>query len=381
MRLTAKALTRAGVHTKVLLTRVSERPPLVRNTLTEGEWEGVSFKYTTGGTARSEWFLVRRWAELRGILGAIAIIVSDWRAGQLDCIYLWICYWEEQMPLRVFRGLCSLLGVRVVCELSEPSAAVWEGAPLSQDAGQRDFLLTNVDGFVAISEGLEEWVRSRKGGDRPEIMRLPVLVDTDEVEPSFARATRNDLFYAAASTYVDEIEFVLQVVDAVRERYPDVRIRFSGWQIADIARPSLRERLQALVDSGSAVVEGTLSRERLIESYRASAALLLPMKDESRSFARCPTKVGEYLASGRPVVATAIGELEVLLTDGENAFLAAPGDVRSFADAVLSVLANPERACVVGRNGRALAEQVLDYRRYAEPLREFFTEKRPNRPG
>jgi glycosyltransferase involved in cell wall biosynthesis len=124
-----------------------------------------------------------------------------------------------------------------------------------------------------------------------------------------------------------------------------------------------------------------LSRERLLQSYKECAALLLPMKDEPRSFARCPTKIGEYLASGRPVVATAIGELGALLSDGENAFLAEPGGAGPFADAVLTALADPDRADAVGRAGHDLAEQKLDYRRYAEPLRDFFTSLRPARTG
>jgi glycosyltransferase involved in cell wall biosynthesis len=380
MRLVARALTEAGVRVNVLLARVSERPPAVINTQPEGEWQGIPFKYSTGTTVRSERFIARRWADLKGVTGAMASIVSGWRTGELNCVYLWMSH-RQWMPFRMLRGLCALLGLPVVCELCEPSRAVWGGAPLSKGAGGRDPLLAHIDGFVAISGGLEEWVRTRKGGARPDILRLPVLVDTDEVKPSFAHAIRNDVFYAAAPAYVDEIEFVLDVVDAVREQCPDLRIRFSGWEITEVTRSGLQDRLRAHVASGSAIVEGVLSRERLLESYRECRALLLPMKDEPRSIARCPTKLGEYLASGRPVVATAIGEIGALLSDGKNAFLAEPGSVASFADALLRALRDPERAAAVGRDGRSLAEQALDYRRHSGALREFFTAVSAARAG
>jgi glycosyltransferase involved in cell wall biosynthesis len=371
LRLEARALAEAGVRVRVLLTSVSELPADVVNQLPEGEWQGIPFKYSTGTTVRSGCFMARRWTELKGIAGAIASIVSGRRTGDLDCVYLWMNY-RKWVPFGMLRGLCVLLGVPVVCELNEPSRAVWEGAPLSQGAGSRDRLLAHMDGFIAISGGLEDWVRTRKGGARPEILRLPVLVDTDEVEPSSVRAVRDDVFYAAAAGYLDEIEFVLDAIDLVREQCPDVRIRFSGWQITEVARIALRDRLRECVASGTAIVEGAMTRERLLESYRECAALLLPMKDEPRSLARCPTKLGEYMASGRPVVATGIGELGALLSEGHNAFLAEPGDIRSFADAVVRALGDPERAVSVGRGGRVLAEQVLDYRRYPEALHEFF---------
>jgi glycosyltransferase involved in cell wall biosynthesis len=372
MRLVARALSEGGVCVKVLLTRVSEQPPSVTNTQTEGEWRGIPFRYSTGTTVRSDRFLTRRWANLKGAAGASASIVSGWRSGELDCVYFWMSD-RKWVPFRMLRGLCALLGLPVVYELSEPSREVWKGAPLFGGAGRRDPLLSHVDGFVAISGGLEEWVRTRKGGASPRLLRLPVLVDAAEVTSSFARAIRNDVFYAGAPGYVDEIEFVLDAVDAVREQCPDLRIRFSGWEITEVARSGLQDRLRAHVASGSAIVEGLMSRERLLDAYRDCAALLLPMKDEPRSLARCPTKLGEYLASGRPVVATGIGELGLLLSDGKNAFLTEPGNVRSFADAVLTVLRDPEHACAVGRDGRAFAEQVLDYRRYSGPLCEFFT--------
>jgi glycosyltransferase involved in cell wall biosynthesis len=196
----------------------------------------------------------------------------------------------------------------------------------------------------------------------------------EEVKSSFAIAARDDIFCAVAPQYPDEIGFILDVVDVARERRPGLRVRFSGWEITELAsRPRLQDRLLSCVASGSAVIEGVMPRERLLESYLECAALLLPMKDEPRSFARYPTKLGEYLASGRPVVATRIGELALLLSDGKDAFLADSGSVRSFADAVLRVFEDPEHARSVGRNGRALAEQKLDYRRHSGTLSEFFS--------
>ena len=367
IRLEARALTEAGVRVTILLTRASDRPHAIRNARSEGEWHGVGFKYSTGTTVRCDQFLKRHWTDLRGVLGGITSIVSGWRTGEVDCVYLWMNP-EKLVPFRMLRGLCALLGMPVVSELCEPPREVWKGAPLSQGAGRRHALLAHIDGFVAISGELERWVRTRKGGSRPSIVRVPILVDTDDVKPSFVHAVGNDVCYASAPGYLDEIEFLLDVVDDVREQYSDLRIRFFGWEVDQLARPGLRDRLRAQVAAGYAIVEGVVPVERLGDSYQGCAALLLPLKDEPRFVAAVPTKLAEYLASGRPVVATRIGELTKLLSDGENAFLADPGSVRSFADALRRALGDPEHSCAVGRGGRAVAEQVLDYRLYSEAL-------------
>ena len=370
IRLEARALTRAGLRVSILLARASERTPAIVNTRSEGEWHGVPFRYSPGTSVRSERFLTRRWQDLRGIIGAVATIFSGRRSGELDCVYLWMGF--DRTVFRLLRGICALLRMPVVSELCEPPREIWAGTPLSAGAGRRHSLLSHIDGFVAISSELETWVRTRKGGSKPRVVKVPILVDTDDVEPSFEPASRHDLCYTSAAGYLDEIEFLLDVVEGAREHYPDVRVRYVGWEVGELSRPDLQRRIRAHVAAGSAIVEGLVPVERLVDSYRECAALLLPIKDEPRFNAAFPTKLGEYLASGRPVVANGIGEVGRLLSDGENAFLAEPGSVRSFTDALLRALEDPERALAVGRRGRLLAEQMLDYRRHGEPLREFF---------
>lgn len=371
VRLQTRALVSAGVRVRILLARASERVSAVTNPQSEGEWRGVSFKYAPGSSIRSEQFLSRRWQDLRGITSAAASIVSGRRAKDVDCVYLWMDH-RTWMPFRLLRGLCWVLGMPVVCELCEPVRETWEGAPLSAGAGRRHPLLTHLGGFVVISRAMAEWVRSRKGGSRPEVVYVPVLVDTDEVKPWFEPAASKLVGYTSAAGYLDEIRFVLDVVETARKSCPDVCVRFAGWEIVQLPSTDLQERVRAHVAAGSAIVAGVLPHEQLVDSYRECAALLLPMPDHPRFVVASPTKLGEYLASGRPVVATNLGEPGALLSDGESAFLAEPDVVQSFTDALLRVLEDPERAALVGREGRIVAERVLDYRQYAEPFREFF---------
>lgn len=63
------------------------------------------------------------------------------------------------------------------------------------------------------------------------------------------------------------------------------------------------------------------------------------------------TKLGEYLATGKPVVATRIGEIEVFLKDRHNAFLCDP-DVDSISDAICEVLDDYDFALKIGNEGR-----------------------------
>ncbi len=68
-----------------------------------------------------------------------------------------------------------------------------------------------------------------------------------------------------------------------------------------------------------------------------------------------PVALMEALAMGVPVVSTRIAGIPELVRDG--GLLVPPGDARSLADAMRSLLENPEHAAAMGARGRAFVER------------------------
>ena len=121
------------------------------------------------------------------------------------------------------------------------------------------------------------------------------------------------------------------------------------------------EGVQHAVDDGRLRICGYLERSALLAAYQHAAALLIPLQDDLRSRARFPSKVGEYLASGRPVVTTRVGEVERFLRDGDTAYIAVPDDIAAFSDKMAAVLEDPARADLIGASGRRRAEEMFSY--------------------
>jgi len=71
-----------------------------------------------------------------------------------------------------------------------------------------------------------------------------------------------------------------------------------------------------------------------------------------------PVSVIEAMASGKPVVATKVGGVSSLVKDNVTGFLVKSGDVRSFSEAILKLLKNPEIRQKMGRKAR---EEVFPY--------------------
>jgi glycosyltransferase involved in cell wall biosynthesis len=79
---------------------------------------------------------------------------------------------------------------------------------------------------------------------------------------------------------------------------------------------------------------------------------VLPSKNEGIS-----NTILEALASGLPVIATAVGGNVELLEEGVNGMLVQPGDVAGMAQALLAYLDTPARIAEHGVNARRHAEQ------------------------
>ena len=80
-----------------------------------------------------------------------------------------------------------------------------------------------------------------------------------------------------------------------------------------------------------------------------------------------PLKLFEYLAAGRPIVASRLPALAEVLEDGINALLVAPGDPAALADAIRRLIADPALALRLAARAFADAEQY-SWARRAERL-------------
>src|SRR4029079_715197 len=85
-----------------------------------------------------------------------------------------------------------------------------------------------------------------------------------------------------------------------------------------------------------------------------------------------PLKLFEYMASGRPIVASALPSLREVLRDGENALLVEPGNPPAFVAAISRLKDDPALAAQLAAQARRDVEDFTWVRR-AERLEALFT--------
>jgi glycosyltransferase involved in cell wall biosynthesis len=74
-----------------------------------------------------------------------------------------------------------------------------------------------------------------------------------------------------------------------------------------------------------------------------------------------PIVLREAFASGRPVIATKVGDIPEIVRHGENGLLIEPGNTQALASAILEFISDPELAAHCGANGLRYATENFSF--------------------
>ena len=116
---------------------------------------------------------------------------------------------------------------------------------------------------------------------------------------------------------------------------------------------------------------GYLTREQLEQHVGACDLMLLPLKDTISSRGRWPSKINDYLAAGRPIIASDVGDIGELFQRHVIGY-ATKDDPEAMAQACDALLSDESLREAMGRNARCLAEKELAWSTLAERLERHY---------
>jgi len=208
--------------------------------------------------------------------------------------------------------------------------------------------------IVAITSGQKADLVDLGIAPSSKIVEIPLGLDLDHFRELPAREDalsalglpREGRYVAIVARLVPikDIPTFLRAFALVTESLPDVR----GLVVGDGPERGAVERLaQNLGLERRCRFLGW--RADLPNVYAASDVVALTSLNEGS-----PVSVIEAMASGRAVVATAVGGVPDVVSEATG-ILVPVGDHRGFADAIVSLLRDPDRRAELGRKGREVA--------------------------
>ena len=378
VRAVGAGLVRAGASVEVMPTSRSMLPgDPSGGPQAAGSIDGISYRQGAGTGRPSDSRVVRRLGRLRGP-GAACLAAAGMSGPRPDAI---LFFTTDSFVLPLTAGSAGRLRRAVLlvdgCELP----FVYRGTDLMTQISRLSYskgFLNWYDGILAISRYLEAYYRARVGA-RTAIMHLPILVDCDRFEQPSRRRDAGEhpyIGYSGSLAPSKGVETLLWAFRAIADRHPDVTLRMTGLAVPRTYRQEL-DRLVADLDLGDRVrFLGLIPADEIPAFLQGATALVIPHPAAVFSEAAFPTKLGEYLATGVPVVATRVGEIDRYVTSAHTAFLADPDRWESLAEALDTVLNDPEGARSIGHQGAVLARREFDVGRHGRRLYEFIEDLR-----
>lgn len=362
----ARGLVETGNKVELIITRPTERSSNTMNRITDGVFQGIKYRYASNKLIWPSSRIGKLKSWLLGFLHTIIclfrikteIVISAATTGFFEnFIYSLIC---RQKKIKFLHTLDEYPWVLINYDIY---SNLYRNFYLK-------FYYKLFDAFIIMTKTLMDYYRplARKNA---KFVHIPMTVDFDRFNVPKNPSDDQYIAYCGGDTSgtKDGIDILIKAFNQIKDEYPDLKLYIIGK-----VHPKIENLVESLKIIDRVLFWGFVNRDKVPDLLVNAKALCLARPANKQAEGGFPTKLGEYLASARPVIVTDVGEISVYLKDSVSAYIAKPGDIESFASKIKEVLDKTEDSERVGRSGKVVAKDNFDYLRQGEALNKFLHE-------
>ncbi len=180
--------------------------------------------------------------------------------------------------------------------------------------------------------------------------------------------------YSGAPYMKDGLNDLLKAISILNARGHNVSLLIVGdATFGKSLIPSLKMECKRLGVEDLVSFTGLVSSDEVKRYLSQCSVLAITRPDTAQTKAGFPTKLGEYMALGKPVLATKFGDIEKYFKDKDNIILAECDDPGSIADKLEWMICNTIETRNIALNGHKVAELLLEYNISMKRILQFIT--------
>lgn len=362
-----RGLVDEGNLVEVIINRPTERRKNQLNYHRNGIYKGIHFEYATNTLIWPEKKHLKLYYFILGQIFTISRIVKKAWQKKIDIIVSVANYgFFENIILFL---ISRLLKVKLLYTVDEFPWVLINGEKYMYFYRllYLKYFYKLFDGFIVMTKVLLEYYKTlaRKSA---QFLHVPMTVEFDRFFNLTKCSSEDYIAYCGGDRdgKKDGNEILLRAFKIVLQKFNKIKLYFIGHIDDNLVKLSNELKI-----GNSIKFCGFVDRDEVVRLISEAKVLCLARPFNLQAEGGFPTKLGEYLATGNPVVVTKVGEISKYLQDKVNAFLAVPGDIESFANKLIECLSNMHEAKIIGENGRKIAKELFDYRNYSRKLDLF----------
>ena len=226
-------------------------------------------------------------------------------------------------------------------------------------------IIPQLDGLALMTNNLINYYKDKVSSNN-RLLHLPMTVDLERFNLNINHQPLKGLhkpyiaFIGSMNNKKDGVNILIEAFANIAKHYKDINLCIYGYWTYDT--PAHQKRIKELGLENRIVYSKPIESDQICRLIMNAEILALPRPASYQAEGGFPTKLGEYLATTNPVVATRVGEIPEYLHDKESIFFCNPDSIDSLTSGLKSVLDNKEKAKNVGLEGRKVAESVFSTR-------------------
>lgn len=278
--------------------------------------------------------------------------------------------------------LAKLLGVPCVCEVNGEPVPEWLNDRTRVVQSLKRLLarlaLRHCDRLVVLTEGLRSLLHERYEVPLERIAILPSGTDVQLFVPRDAVAARLELGLLSSLPYVgfvgsfyryQGLDVLLNSMVVVKKVYPTAQLILVG---DGEATEELKQQAAQLGLQDSITWTGRIPYWEVPAWISAMSVCVAPFHGDRGETS--PVKLFDYLACGRPVVASAIPSVVSIFTADSGVQFVPPDEARPLADAIVALLNDSAQCVVMGAQGCRFVESTFSWTAIVGQFRRWLDE-------
>jgi glycosyltransferase involved in cell wall biosynthesis len=154
---------------------------------------------------------------------------------------------------------------------------------------------------------------------------------------------------------------MMAAFEQVLDQMPEARLFLVGHFMPGELEQEVRDDARARGIAHAVTITGRVSFEQIGHYLRQASVGWVSWQPFAKNKKNIPTKLFEYMAYGLPVVTSDLASVRPFVRQGVNGLRVKADDPKAHAEAILMLLAHPERAWALGREGRQMVETRFNW--------------------
>lgn len=362
----AKGLAAAGVEAEIDVMHPFYAKESDADFPSVGVFEGITYNYICGKVYPHSAIRRKLKRNISDMIALYSFAIKHVKKG--DIIY---CNFRRIVSAYVLMLAAKKTGAKIVHELCEIPYINMKFKSRFKRWYYQTFQIQHFDGIVPISHTLDEYVHQHS--PKTKTLIVPILVEDDKNVKMEVNSYKDPYIVHTGTMQEnkDGISYILKAFALFKKGdISDCRLVFTGPQAND--KCCYLPLIESLGIRPYVDLLGMVSMEK-VTCLQHHAALSIIYKSENLQTKYCfPTKLGEMLVSGVPVIATYVGEANYYLKDRENAYVVKPFDIEGLANTMTHVMTNKDESQKIGIQGRKLALDSFSPIYHGKNMAAFF---------